>query len=434
MAIQHVLHRHGGKYRIQAGGPHRQALRQGGKRVGETHRCRSVRAAAPEGIAATLWTREALHFLEHPAAANGTVELARCLANRSLIPLGQHHPLRPGQHRGPIPAAAPQLTTDQPTATPTAVIADVVLVEIRCAGHHDQGAGLHRGIGTTGSLHQGLQRPPRPILQALQLQGPARWNTGQKPQAQDWGGPARPPLLQPEAPLPPTAAEQQQQRRQQRGDVAIAFIRTQAGEQPGRQQVDHQPAPAPAVITSRPGPLSAPEQQAGDSHHQQHNPQLLWQQPRVPQPTLQAQQAGISFTGRGLEHGAVRAPQACDPVVPEPRQDQARCQQRQHQSLSQPGSPAMQGNPGSPDPRRCQRQQGALLHQHCCQRCDGCPNNLSPTSTGPGVTPDGHPPQSQGDHRRQRHFQHVVRPQIQQRRSQGRQQTSQQGQAFTTKP
>ena len=81
MAIQHVLHRHGGKHRIQTGGPRRQALRQGGKRVGETHRYRSVRAAPPEGIAAILRTREALHFLKHPAAANGTVELARCLAN-----------------------------------------------------------------------------------------------------------------------------------------------------------------------------------------------------------------------------------------------------------------------------------------------------------------------------------------------------------------
>ena len=122
-----------------------------------------------------------MHQLEHTAAAHGLIQLSRRFAHRSLVPFRQHHPFRPCQHRPTVLVAAPQLPANGLPPVATAVEADVVLVEIGGAGHHDQGGGRRAGVSTTGSLHQRLHRPTGPVVKAMQLMGPARRNTGQQP-------------------------------------------------------------------------------------------------------------------------------------------------------------------------------------------------------------------------------------------------------------
>ena len=165
----------------------------------------------PEGVTAALRPLELLQLLEDAAAAHGPVQKACTLANGTLTALRQHHPLRPVQHRSDIGGAAAELATDGLSAAATTVKTDVVLVEIGCARHHDQGAGRLIGITAAGGLHQGLHRPTGTILQAFPLHRPAGRPTGQHPQDQSRATAPWTPLPQPQTPLPPAAAEQQQQ-------------------------------------------------------------------------------------------------------------------------------------------------------------------------------------------------------------------------------
>ena len=167
------------------------------------------------------------------------------------MPLRKHHPFSPRQHWRNVTTASSKLPTHQmPTAT-TAVVADVVLVEIRRAGHHDQRGWRLLRIRTTGGPDQGLHRPTGPVLKTLQLARPTSGNAGQHAQTQQRGRQSLAIPADPETPLPPSAAEQQRDGGQQRRDVAVAFVRAEAREQPGSQEIHRQPTPAPTVIPIR---------------------------------------------------------------------------------------------------------------------------------------------------------------------------------------
>ena len=80
-----------------------------------------------------------------------------------------------------ISAAASQLATHQLAATAAAVIAHVVLIEIRSAGHHNHGGGASTGAATASPLHDGLEGPLMTVAEAIDLgHGPCR-RTGEKP-------------------------------------------------------------------------------------------------------------------------------------------------------------------------------------------------------------------------------------------------------------
>ena len=375
-----------------------------------------------------------MHQLEHTAAAHRLIQPPRRFAHRSLVPFRQHHPFRPCQHRPTVLVAAPQLPANGLPPVATAVEADVVLVEIGGAGHHDQRGRRRAGIRTAGGLHQRLHRATGPVFKAMQLMGPARRNTGQQPSTEQGPHQPRTPGLEPMAPLPPASGQEQQQGGQQGSDVAVAFVGAQRGEHPGRHQIDQEPAPGPGVIGGGLPALPAPKQQPRQAHHQKHRAQLLRQQARVPQPTGQAEHAGIPFPGRRLEHGPVGAAEAGDPVVTQPGADQCRREQGQQQGLPQPRATPPQRDSRSPESRRNKHQQGALLHQHRSDGCQGATPGLPPAATALGIAPDPETPDRQAATGHQGHLQHVVRAQIQKGRRQCRQQAGDQGQAIPLQP
>ena len=151
----------------------------------------------------------------------------------------------------------------------TTVKADVVLVEIGGTGHHDQRCGRRAGIRAAGGLHQRLHRATGPIFKAMQLMGPARWDTGQQPSTEQGPHQPRTPGLEPMAPLPPASSQKQQQGGEQGSDVAVAFVGAQRGEHPGRHQIDQEPAPGPAMVRGGLPALPAPKQQARTSPPQE---------------------------------------------------------------------------------------------------------------------------------------------------------------------
>ena len=185
MAVNHVLLPDRREDRVQTCGAVGHPLGEAGEVLRERcDRHRTVRASAPQGIAAALGTLQLDHLLKDIALAHGPVKPAGGLAHGSLMSLRQQHPFGPFQHGLAVLPAATQLATDQLTALATAIETDVVLVEIRGAGHHDQGARLLRWIGTTGRRHQSFDRPRRTIRQPLHLLRPARRQRSQHPAEQ----------------------------------------------------------------------------------------------------------------------------------------------------------------------------------------------------------------------------------------------------------
>ena len=184
----------------------------------------------------------------------------------------------------------------------------------------------------------------------MHLARPTSGNAGQHAQTQQRSRQSLAIPADPETPLPPSAAEQQRDGGQQRRDVAVAFVRAEAREQPGSQEIHRQPTPAPTVIPIpiHRWPPPGPKQQTGHPHHQRNAPQLLRQQTRVPEPALQTLQSWVPFPNGGLDHGPVSAAKAGDPVVPQPGTDQENGHRRQDHGLTQPGTSARQGKPGCP--------------------------------------------------------------------------------------
>ena len=118
----------------------------------------------------------------------------------------------------------------------------------------------------------------------------------------------------------------------------------------------------------------------------------------------------------------------------QPGADQGCTQRWQQTGLASPGSTASQGESRRPQAGRHQHQQSALLHQHRGQSSQGCRPHLGPTAAVLRIQPDIQPPERPGHRSGQRHLEHVIGAQIQQRRCQSGQQTGQQGQALTLQP